>query len=133
MAIWVTSVRMRREDRSSISFSSSRRPRQVISMTRVEITQPEAWLPRMLDHEPETARFEGRPVVEQPGLNRLKRQATPWPTRQVTTMAITGSRHVLPSSSNRWTQRYGQRLPKLPIEVRIVVGVHAAFEGFGIG
>src|SRR5262249_53297918 len=28
-AIWVTSVRMRREDRSSISFSSSRRPRQV--------------------------------------------------------------------------------------------------------
>jgi hypothetical protein len=29
LAIWVTSVRMRREDRSSISFSSSRRPRQV--------------------------------------------------------------------------------------------------------
>jgi hypothetical protein len=28
-AIWVTSVRIRREDRSSISFSSSRRPRQV--------------------------------------------------------------------------------------------------------
>jgi hypothetical protein len=28
-AIWVTSVRMRREDRSSISFSPSRRPRQV--------------------------------------------------------------------------------------------------------
>jgi hypothetical protein len=28
-AIWVTSVRMRREDRSSISFLSSRRPRQV--------------------------------------------------------------------------------------------------------
>ena len=27
-AIWVTRVRMRREDRSSISFSSSRRPRQ---------------------------------------------------------------------------------------------------------
>jgi uncharacterized lipoprotein YbaY len=28
-AIWVTSVRKRREDRSSISFSFSRRPRQV--------------------------------------------------------------------------------------------------------
>src|SRR5262245_65555284 len=28
-AIWVTSVRKRREDRSSISFLSSRRPRQV--------------------------------------------------------------------------------------------------------
>src|SRR6516225_6332256 len=28
-AIWVTSVRIRREDRSSISFLSSRRPRQV--------------------------------------------------------------------------------------------------------
>src|SRR5215470_17060857 len=51
-AIWVTGVRMRRQDRSSISFSSSRRPRQVRCFDASLITRPESCSPRMLGHEP---------------------------------------------------------------------------------
>src|SRR4029077_13195735 len=56
-AIWVTSVRMRREDRSSISFYPlADLGRQDVSTAGVEITRPESWLPRMLDHEPERSK-----------------------------------------------------------------------------
>jgi len=49
--IWVTRFRMRREDRTSISFSSSRRPWRVNELL-ANATRLEAYWPRRCDCEP---------------------------------------------------------------------------------
>jgi hypothetical protein len=49
--IWVTRFRMRREDRTSISFSSSRRPWRVNELL-ANATRREAYWPRRCDCEP---------------------------------------------------------------------------------
>src|SRR6516225_9388386 len=67
--MWVTRFRMRREDRTSISFSSSRRPWRVNGLL-ANATRLEACWPRRCDCEPVGER-DGQHVAVQPLLGRL--------------------------------------------------------------